>query len=98
MQKKIVENCPQTRDKIFGKVIASEAKHILRSLGIEMNRPTRPGLTQPLRSLTAYIYKIIDSRGVKFSDDVPNSSSKIVLSKYEIDIFDILETMRFSAK
>ena len=29
--KQFVENCPQTRSKIFGKVIASEAKHILRS-------------------------------------------------------------------
>ena len=29
--KTFVENCPQTRGKIFGKVIASEAKHILRS-------------------------------------------------------------------
>ena len=60
-----------------------------------MNRPTVPGLTRPLSSLTAYISESIDDRGVKFSDDV-NSSSKSVLSKFEIDNFDSLETALYA--
>ena len=55
-----------------------------------MNRPTRPW-----RYLTTYILEIVKDRDVKYWHNV-DSSLKIVLLKFEIDIFDSLKIMHFS--
>ena len=64
-------------------------------MGLQMNRPTRLDPTRPdparlWRPLTAY-----KDKDVKFWHSV-DSSLKIVLSAFEIDILDSLEIMRYS--
>ena len=55
----------------------------------------RPDPARTWRSLTAYFSESIKDREVKFVLNL-HSNLEFVLSKFGIDIFDSLETMRFS--
>ena len=55
-----------------------------------------PNLARPWYSLTAYFSESMKDRDVKFGHNF-DSGLTIMLLKFGIDIFDSLETMRFSA-
>ena len=55
----------------------------------------QPNPVRPLRSLAAYFSESIEDREMKFVRNL-FSNIQFMLGKFEIDIFDSLETMSFS--
>ena len=78
------------------KLIASESKRV-RSYSGTHTPLVKWLMTRPSRFLTSYFFENIRDRNVKFWYNL-HSRLLLVLSKFRFDIFDSLETMRFSER